>query len=356
MGHAMKFPELARRKGPDAQHIPWRTSQIHTGMNLLNKKFNDRNSTVEFKIANSLWIDNRFQLLDEYMEAVASNYKPDIFNVDFSTKPSEVCGRINEWISKATNYKINNMIGPGGLSNDTGLLLANAIYFKGAWHSPFLEKLTDERKFTLIDGRTIDVTMMRHPGDENRLFNKGGERRYRTIIPFSYYKGDSFKMVQMPYKGKEVSMIAILPDMDSNLTKLEDRLSAETIDLWISKLVEQKVYVHLPKFRFETSQDLRSPLIDMGIEDAFDPTKADFSGITKQADENLFIYQALHRAYIDVNEKGTEAAAATIVALGLSDVELKTFKADRPFLFMIMDNETHNIIFMGRVMNPSAGK
>ena len=218
----------------------------------------------------------------------------------------------------------------------TRLVLTNAIYFKGNWASQFKEDKTKEASFTLISGEKVDVAMMNQTAE------------------FNYMETDSFQGLELPYVDNELSMITLLPKKTDGLVRLEETLTLENFSDWLAKLGKRKVIVSIPKFKMTSQFGLAGVLKSMGMRDAF-TAKADFSAINGRRD--LFISAVIHKAHVDVNEEGTEAAAATGVIMGVTAIkprEIPIFRADHPFLFLILDNHSGSILFIGRAINPNA--
>jgi len=214
--------------------------------------------------------------------------------------------------------------------------LTNAIYFKGNWARQFKEDRTMEAPFTLANGKKVDVAMMNQTAE------------------FNYMEMESFQALELPYVDDELSMIILLPNEFDGLDEFEKTLTTENLSKWMDKLHNREVRVSVPKFKMTSQFSLASVLESMGMTDAFSPN-ADFSGMNGK--RNLFISAVIHKAYVDVNEEGTEAAAATAVTIKLTSVgpaRIPVFRADHPFLFLIRDNHSDSILFIGRVMNPKS--
>jgi serpin B len=216
----------------------------------------------------------------------------------------------------------------------TRLVLTNAIYFNAAWLQPFDEKQTVQKSFSLLDGTTVDIAMM----------NKSDDLKYT--------ENDSYQAVEMPYDGRELSMVVILP-ATGKFQAFEDSFDAAALKNIIDNLEPNEVKLGMPKFEFESSLGLKQALTDLGMGNAFTDA-ADFSGINGAHD--LRIQDVLHKAFVSVDEAGTEAAAATAVIVGTTSMPAKTYEMtiNRPFVFLIRDNATGSVIFLGRVMDPTA--
>ena len=295
--------------------------------NLLNQ--NQYGYTIS--TANAFWAHKDYIFLEEYIGLLENFYMAEANELDFS-KNIEAAEIINDWIEEKTNDKIKDMIKPDMLSDLTKLVLTNAIYFKGLWDSPFNPEMTYETDFELLSGETVKINMMSDPKDSF----------------FNYSETDSLQILELDYKGDDLSMIVILPKVN-NITLAESSMNFENFSNWKNELYEVDINVEIPQFKFETKYSLNGLLNDMGIIDAFIPGVADFSGM--DGTKNLFISRALHQAYIEVNEKGTEAAAATTIIMELTAMP-SSFIANHPFVFLIQHKETGAILFIGRVMNP----
>ncbi len=282
--------------------------------------------------ANAFWAHQNYEFLKEYLGLLENFYMAEAYELDFS-KNVEAAEIINNWIEEQTHDKIKDMIQPDMLSDLTKLVLTNAIYFKGLWDSPFDPKMTYETDFELLSGGTVKINMMSDPKDSF----------------FNYTETDNLQILEMDYYGNDLSMFVILPK-ENNITIAESSMNFENLSNWKNDLYEMDINVEIPKFKFETKYSLNSLLKEMGIIDAFSSGIADFSGM--DGTKNLFISRALHQAFVEVNEEGTEAAAATAIIMELTAIP-NNFRADHPFVFFIQHKETGAIIFIGRVIDPS---
>ena len=290
----------------------------------------------ELEVANALWGQKRYRFLDEFLETVKTNYDGQFSEVDFVKAAEDARKTINTWVEKETNNKIKDLISKGVLNSMTRLVLTNAIYFKGNWARQFKEERTRDAPFTLADGRKIDVAMMNQTAE------------------FGYIQADTFQGLELPYADDELSMIVLLPIKYDGLSELEKTLTLDNLSQWLAKLHKRKVVVSIPRFKMTSQFSLASVLKSLGMKNAFS-AGADFSGMNGQ--RNLFISAVIHKAYVDVNEEGTEAAAATGVTMTLTSIgpaRTPVFRADHPFLFLIRDNNSGSILFFGRLMNPDA--
>ena len=257
--------------------------------------------------------------------------------MDFAREPEEARQSINSWVEERTEARIKDLIAPGVLDDRTRLVLTNAIYFKGDWTKPFDKGATRDDTFHVTRDKTTRVPLMQKQDD------------------FRFRAGDGLKVLDLPYAKGDLSAVILLPDAIDGLPALEAKLNREGLGRWLSDLRKQKVQVFVPRFKLTCEFSLADVLRSMGMPLAFDEQRADLSGISSQ--ERLSISAVIHKAFVDVNEEGTEAAAATgVVAKAVALVlgEPAVFRADHPFIFVIRDNRTGSILFMGRVANPAA--
>lgn len=329
----------------------------------------------ELNVANALWGEQTYRIEQPYRDTIAKFYdsgtiEPANFKGNFEGERV----RINSWVEDQTKNRIKNLIPQGGLNKLTRLVLVNAIYFKGDWDSPFKERMTKSIDFTLPDGKKIKAkTMQAYNLKSARYgaFNADGTF-FKTPHRVSYQKKvaeypgkDGLMIAELPYKGKELSMVLIAPMQAGNLDAIEENLTSAKFTAWMAKLEKRKVHVKLPKFKMETEYQLHKTLPKMGMVQAFvdprEPNGADFTGMhsTSNRMDRLYISKVFHKAFVEVNEKGTEAAAATAVVMAVPTSAplvrdfTPSFSADRPFITIIRHNETGAILFMGRVTDPT---
>lgn len=297
------------------------------------------NKDIILKTGINIFVMKGFSLLSDFKKDVKENFKSDVETVDF-TKSTAAAKKINEWAEEMTNKKIKNVVSSDSLGPDTGLVLVNAIYFKGDWASKFDPKRTKAGTFHVSKDKTVEVPMMRMTS------------RFKIAV----FRDFGCSMLEMPYKGERVVMQIILPSADKEIITLDDveeKLKEEDIrKVFEEKSFKGKVDVTIPKFKFTSTIDLNEPLQSMGAEDMFSAKSADLSGVSGKS--NLFVTQVVQKAFIEVNEEGSEAAAVTVVQTNTRSISLPTiFKADRPFMFFIRDNQTGMLLFQGRVSDPS---
>ncbi len=304
-------------------------------INLINKE----DKKHELHTANALWAQKGYPLLTEYVNTVEKYYGGKVTDLDFARDTENSRIIINHWVEEQTNNRIKDLIPPGVLNQLTRLVLTNAIYFKGNWENQFPLGNTREEEFMVTPEKKVKVPMM-----------SIREKR------FNYLENDELQLVELPYAGQEISMLVLLPKND--LTSLEPGLTAEKLNEYKKQLRSEKIDIYLPKFKFETKYMMggkQGILGRMGMPTAFSPTEADFSGINGRRD--FYLSEVVHQAFVEVNEEGTEAAAATGLVVGVTMVVKKlVFRADHPFIFIIQDRTTGNILFMGRVVDPSVSK
>ena len=314
---------------------------FHEYMQSLYQYLNE-NSEYNISTANALWPDYDFTLLPEYEQIIEDYYGGHSEPVEYGY-PDEAARTINEWVENQTNNLIKDLVPASAIDPIfTKLILTNAIYFKGIWEVQFDELNTTDRDFTDVQGNTLEISTM-------KLLGKGDK--------YNYTETEKFQMLELPYKGDDISMMIILPKEGVDLSDVANSLNWENYATRVGEMYQTKADIYLPKFKFETSYTLNDYLIDLGMIDAFSDS-ANFSGIDGLPD--LFISRVLHKAFIEVNEEGTEAAAATAVIMTYSAYdptarpERITFDCNHPFLFTIHHKETGTILFMGEVADLSS--
>ncbi len=288
----------------------------------LGKIAND--STIKLSLANALWKSETWGFKKDYLELMQKYYDASIFSLK-GAKP------INDWANKKTNGKIKEIVKDTDLDN-ARLVLTNAIYFKGDWITAFDEKKTKKNKFRTINNKEIDVDMM------------------FQVNEAKYFEDAKNQILELPYKGESIVMTIILPTENSSIFDLESTIDYKLFFNYNAGLIKQKVNIYLPKFSFTSEFHLEKVLPEMGMPDAFSTPEADFTGMSA----GLSISKVIHKAFIEVNEKGSEATAVTAVVMKeKSAIHETTFEADRPFMILIRDTTTNSILFMGSIMNPA---
>ncbi len=321
-------------------HFTLPPERLHPAMGALLAGMNGPHQGYALSVADALWGEQDEHFLPAYLQLVETNYGAGFNQVDFKTSPDAARATINQWVEQQTNNKIQNLLSAGSVTPLTRLILTNAIYFKAAWADQFQQSATKNADFHLSAGKTIQAPMMHNSGS------------------YAYFKGPSFQALLLPYEKNEISMLILLPDDVDGLSALEGSLTAANLEKWIAALGnEGKAIVSLPRFKITQQFELSPTLENLGMKTAFDASSADFSAMT--GDKSLSISAAIHKAYIDLDEDGTEAAAATAVMMtGMAMRPMPTpppivFTADHPFLFLIRDNASGAILFMGRLTDPT---
>ncbi len=320
--------------------------RLHPAFNALDRTLASRGEDLpsmgppgapkpEFRlnIANAVWGQAGFSFLEDYLDTLAENYGAGLRPMDFAMEPEESRVRINDWVADQTEDKIKDLLQQGTVNDTTRLVLTNAIYFNASWLWPFNPGDTVEQPFNLLDGRTVEVPMMNETNDKF----------------YGYAKGDGFQVVDLPYFPDDLAFTILLPD-DGKFRDFERSLTPALLGQAIDELETAYITLTMPRFEFESAFSLNETLAGMGMPNAFGD--ADFSGITGSKD--LWISEAVHKAFVSVDETGTEAAAATSVAMPESGpiTEPVPVTIDRPFIFLIRDKPTGTILFLGRVMDP----
>lgn len=309
-----------------------------SSLKLAEKISTFKDSSNYLSLSNSLWIQKDFPVMPEYQISVTERFSSDVFAFD-NHYPETVASEINNWISENTNKRINNIINPNEINQLTVLFLANAIYFTGKWASEFDENLTKLEAFYTIDNIKNEIDFL-----HKRQF-------------MNYYENSKYQFVSIPYEGGDKSFCILLPKKRSGILRLEKGLQHAQIAMILSNMSSREVILSFPKFKMETEYSFKQDLMTLGLAKAFS-TEADFSRLSKM--NGLAIGDVKHKTFLSIDEKKTEAAAATIIEMQLvSSVQIVskkkpiTFKADHPFIFFIIDNETKGILFMGRYLENS---
>jgi serpin B len=314
---------------------------LHPAFNALDQDLasrgesaSDEEEPLQLNIANAVWAEQTYPFLQEFLDLIASNYGAGIQLADFINQFESIRKEINDWVYDETQEKIKDLIPDGALNADTRMVLVNAIYFKADWLSQFDASDTYDTPFHLLDGTDVTAKMM----------NQG------MFVP--YYPGDGYQAVELPYAGETAAMTVIVPD-EGNFEAVESSLNPDLLDETWNGLQQSSVMLSLPKFTYESEFNLSDTLTSMGMVDAFNPGIADFSGMTNEDD--LFISDVIHKAFVAVDEEGTEAAAATAVIIEAASAPIfdVTLTIDRPFIFIIHDKPSGQILFIGRVLNPA---
>jgi len=324
-----------------ALHFTLPQAQLHPAFNQLAIDLASRGQNAKgtngksfsLNIANALWGQQDYTIQPVFLNILAQNYGAGMNLLDFSNSPEPSRVTINDWVSQQTNNRINDLLPQGSIDSLTRFVLTNAIYFDAAWQDPFAKESTHNQTFNLLNGSTVTVPMMSRDGG------------------YSYIKGTGYQAVELPYDGDEIAMDIIMPDA-GKFNTFDSSMTADKVNGIIGSLQNSFIALTMPKFSFDSSFSLKSVLSALGMPIAFDPNQADFSGITGNTD--LHISDVVHKAFVAVDEEGTEAAAATGVVIGLAAMPQYSMTVDQPFIFLIRDIKTGAILFVGRVLNPAS--
>ncbi|XP_016078979.1 PREDICTED: serpin B3-like [Miniopterus natalensis] len=310
---------------------------IHQQFQKLLTELNKPTDAYKLSLANRLYGEKKIQFLQEYLDNVKEFYLASVESADFVNAAEESRKMINSWVERQTNEKIKNLFPEGSLDHTTVLVLVNAIYFKGQWNKRFDPEVTEPGKFWLNKDTSKSVQMMQ----QSHKFN------------FTSLEDVQASILEIPYKGEELSMLVLLPNEIDGLQQLEATLTAEHLVAWTRSRNAslRDVRLQLPRFAVEESYGLKATMAALGMVDAFDPKRADFSGMTRSG--GLVLSKVVHKSFVEVTEEGTEAAAATGAGAVTTSLPVyTTFRCDHPFLFLIRHNKTSSILFFGRVSCP----
>lgn len=332
------------RQMADTLHFTLPQERLHPAFNALDLAVTRPGQSAEeaeyfrLSVANSLWGQRDYSFLAEFLDLLAQNYGAGLRLVDFESAPEPARLAINRWVSDQTEGKIKGLIPPGAITDLTRLVLANAIYFDARWVYPFDKGSTQDETFNLLDGRQVNAPMMRM--DRPALLR--------------YAQGAGYQAVELPYEGDRASMLLLVPDAGT-FADFETALDADLIATTVASLQPQLIDLTLPKFSYNADFSLADTLASLGMPDAIcGYGNADFSGMDGIGE--LCISAVLHKAFVAVDEAGTEAAAATAIVVGLTSAQPAAaieLRIDRPFIFLIRDARTGSILFLGRVLDPT---
>jgi len=321
-----------------ALHFTLPPGQLHPAMGALLRDLNAAHSDYQLDVANALWAQQGYNFLDNFLNLLRTDYGAGLQQVDFKGATEAARSTINQWVEQKTQDKIKDLLAPGALRPDTRLVLTNAIYFKGNWQTQFDKAQTREEDFYVSQTKLTTAPLMHREGS------------------FGYFDGGTFQVLEIPYKSNELSLIVLLPKERSGLPGLENSMTASNMQQWLNQVAPvSKVVVTIPRFKSTQQFELSAALRVLGMPQAFD-AGADFSGMTGKRD--FAISAVIHKAFVDVNEVGTEAAAATAVtmralAMRAPGAPPPVFRADHPFVFLIRDHGSRSILFMGRMTDPT---
>ena len=341
MTHAGAHGETEQQMA-DTLHFTLPQGSLHPVFNGLDIELNKRGEGARGKdgegfrlnIVNAIWGQNGYSFLPEFLDVLAENYGAGLRSLDFAKESEESRLTINNWVSDQTEGRIENLIPQGVINELTRLVLTNAIYFNAAWLHPFDKNSTKDGPFHLLDGNAVTVPMM------------------KQTETFGYAEGDGYQVVDLPYDGNELSMVILLPQT-GQFQAFEGTLDVQRVNIILASLERRSIVLTMPVFEFESQFSLKETLAAMGMPIAFS-MGADFSGMT--GNYELFIAEVVHKAFVSVDEAGTEAAAATAVMMQLTGMPQRPIEVtvDHPFIFLIRDVKTGSILFIGRVVDPGS--
>jgi serpin B len=327
-----------------ALHLSLPPDQLHPAFHRLIALLHSRDQTgtkesgraaVEMCTANALWSQSGERILADFQKRIEINYRSGSHAVDFHNAPAEACQTINAWVTEQTKGKIKDLLKPSSINRNTTAVLTNAIYFKALWAHEFSRSSTAAAEFHSPDDGPLRVDMM------------------NQVERFRYADLGAFQALELPYKGESLAMVIVLPKAMDGLAGIEQSLTAAGLERDLAKLSPRRVQASVPTFKLTEECELKSALAEMGMPLAFKHGAADFSGIT--GNRELAISAVVHKAFVEVDEKGTEAAAATGVVFSRAAVVAQPpviFRADHPFFFLIRDTRSGSILFMGRLVRP----
>lgn len=318
--------------GQDSTHKAF--NALDLGLAQHGQSTNKDLKPMQLNIANAVWAEQTYPFQQDFLDTIALNYGAGIHLADFVNQYEPTRKEINRWVEDQTNDKIKNLLAEGTLDSDTRMVLVNAIYFKADWLTTFDPNDTHDAPFHLLDGSEIQVKMM-----SNGLYN----------VP--YVSSNGYQAIELPYAGETAAMTILVPD-EGRFSEFESKLDAAKLNEILNAMQPTSVQLGLPKFQFTSEFSLPGQLSALGMTDAFDPNLADFSGMTGNRD--LYVSDVIHKAFVAVDEKGTEAAAATAVIMEMASAPMfeNVLTIDRPFIFFIRDTVSGQILFAGRVVNP----
>jgi serpin B len=335
---AMSLPtstEALRRRGITREPLAPTAFARECGSLIKNLNAGGKAGRYELNVANALWGQRNYTFVPDFIKLAETEYGGKLQRLDFA-QPAQAAATINAWVEEQTKDKITNLISAEALGPLTRLVLTNAIYFKGKWVHPFWENGTMRGSFNLPGGSSRQALMM---------------NIHETL---GYADSNDLQILDLEYVGKDLSMTILLPRQTDGITRLEGSLTCKDLSGWLSSIRRVEVKARVPRFKATSSLSLIPALKSLGMIDAFSFPAADFSGMTNEP--NVYVSEAVHKAYVDMNEKGTEAAAATGVAGETvsrgDEPKYRTFIADHPFIYLIRERQSGAILFLGRMMDP----
>jgi serine protease inhibitor len=336
----------AGARGETAQHMAHLfhfsadVQQVASSFRDLQRRLNQagQQTGIQLNVANALWAQEGHAFLPDFLNLARNEYHANVHQADFKTGAQAARADVNSWVAQQTHDRIKDILPPGSIDPRTRLVLANAIYFKGAWAEPFRASETHPLPFHVSTSRQLQVPLM-----------------HQTALA-GYLEDSDMQALELPYARNTLSMVVLLPRRIDGCPALEDKLTPSFLSSALAQMKREKVDIFLPKFKQDSAFDLKSELAKMGMANAFGPT-ADFSGM--DGTRNLYISGVFHKAWVEVNEQGTEAAAATAttmqsLALVRPVAPPPVFRADHPFIFLIRDPQSGSILFLGRLAQPPA--
>ena len=325
-------------------HLDLPPARLHAAMGGISRTLNEGGSKggYSLSVANALWGPKGAAFLPRFSDLALREYGAGLRQLDFQNDGEGSRRTINAWVEDKTSGRIKDLLAPGAIRGSTRLVLTNAVYFKGKWAAEFKKESTEDRPFHAAPGKTLQAPLM------------------TQLRGFGYMETSAFQALEMPYLGEDVSLVALLPRRRYGLAELEKALTADVLQDWLGRLQTREVEVHIPRFKLAGEFSLARELQALGMRDAFDARKADFflmNGRRPPDPQALLISDVVHKAFVDVNEEGTEAAAAAAAELDAIDGSVPhrptIFRADHPFLFLIRERRSGSILFLGRVVNPA---
>jgi serpin B len=328
------------RQMAEVLHFSKDARQVNSSFSGLQRELNEagKEKGIQLNVANALWAQQGHAFLPAFLNAARDEYQARVDQADFKTSAESSRSEINQWVAQKTRERIKDILPPGSVDSMTRLVLANAIYFKGAWAVPFRAGETQPQPFHVSAGSQVQVPLMHRAGSVR------------------YMEDDALQAVELPYSGNGLSMLVLLPRRIDGCGDLESRLTPALLSNSLAQMKQQKVEIFLPRFKQDSAFELNGALAKMGMPDAFG-SKADFSGM--DGTRQLYISGVFHKAWVEVNEEGTEAAAATattVKSLSLARplAPPPVFRADHPFIFLIRDTRSGSLLFLGRLAQPAA--
>ncbi|MCC5825898.1 serpin family protein [Alkalimonas sp.] len=311
--------------------------QLHSAMNKLLLQLHDTAATgdypITFNLTQASWLEQSYVVLPEYLDLLAVHYDAGVHQIDFKEQPDKARATINNWVAEQTEGKLSELLAEGSVTADTRLMLLNTMFFKANWAQPFKPADTQQVDFFPLNGSTVQVPMMQ-----------------RDAVRTLYAEGAGYQVIRLAYANQQFAMLVLVPS-EGNFIAFEAELNLDRLQQIRQQLSEHLVDLTLPKFQLQHQLNLKSVLQDFGMQEAFQPGSADFSGI--DGTQSLFIGSAVHQAVIDVDEYGTEAAAATAVEMGVTSAPPPAaLTVNRPFIYLIEEQGTGAILFMGRFLEP----